>query len=354
MKHHLMIAGTGRAGTSFLVRYLHACGLETHLSKHLTGSWDENANAGLEDFPTAGTDLPYVIKSPWLFEFVNTLLERDDVTLDAVIIPVRDLVEAAASRAIIELRARYASGQLPDDENTWETWATTPGGLLFSVNPLDEARLLAVGFHEVIRALVRHQVPIVFLDFPRFATDPGYTYSTLRDFIPVSREQAITAHASLADPSKIRTAKELMEGGSNFPSGTERQLSPGIKHPSIATVDLISLRREVRRLGDSQRTLSAEKENLEGLNRSLISARDSWLAERISLEAKLADTTKAYGVAVANASTLLIERDTYASTFTQREALLRGRINALETSTSWQLTSPIRAIKNFLSSLRRS
>jgi hypothetical protein len=207
MKHHLMNAGTGRAGTSFLVQFLHACGLETHLSKHTTGAWDADANAGLEDFPAKGADLPYVIKSPWFFEFAHSLLERDDITLDAAIIAVRDLVEAASSRAIIELRARHASRQLPDDENTWETWAGTPGGLLYSLNPLDEARLLAIGFHEVIHALVRHEIPIVFLDFPRFATDPIYAASKLKNFIPVTKEQAITTHVSLSDPSR----SELVE-----------------------------------------------------------------------------------------------------------------------------------------------
>ena len=48
-RHHLVIAGTGRAGTSFLVRYLHQLGLETELAgAHRRPSWDAMANAGLE------------------------------------------------------------------------------------------------------------------------------------------------------------------------------------------------------------------------------------------------------------------------------------------------------------------
>jgi hypothetical protein len=34
-RHHLIIAGTGRAGTSLLVKILHACGLETELDRKL-------------------------------------------------------------------------------------------------------------------------------------------------------------------------------------------------------------------------------------------------------------------------------------------------------------------------------
>ena len=43
---HLFIAGTGRAGTSFLVRYLTALGLDTRLTRHGEEGWDEEAHAG--------------------------------------------------------------------------------------------------------------------------------------------------------------------------------------------------------------------------------------------------------------------------------------------------------------------
>ena len=47
---HLAIAGTGRAGTSFLVRYLTELGLDTHLARHgEDGSWDEVPQCGIGD-----------------------------------------------------------------------------------------------------------------------------------------------------------------------------------------------------------------------------------------------------------------------------------------------------------------
>lgn len=66
MANHLLIAGTGRAGTSLLVRYLNALRLTTHITRsnrqtHLI----EDANAGLEDLILhGGENLPYVVKSP--------------------------------------------------------------------------------------------------------------------------------------------------------------------------------------------------------------------------------------------------------------------------------------------------
>jgi hypothetical protein len=129
--HHVFIAGTGRAGTSFLVQYLHACGLETTLALHPDGKLDEHANAGLEDYPTKGARLPYVMKSPWLYEFVDEMLERDDLVIDAVIMPMRDIVEAAASRAILEMGARFRDERVADDIRHWETWGCTPGGVVY-------------------------------------------------------------------------------------------------------------------------------------------------------------------------------------------------------------------------------
>ena len=76
MSRHLLIAGTGRAGTSFLVRYLAKLGLDTQLSR--TGAdanWDDAANAGLETLLLPGAaDLPYVIKSPWTYQVIHQAL----------------------------------------------------------------------------------------------------------------------------------------------------------------------------------------------------------------------------------------------------------------------------------------
>jgi hypothetical protein len=87
--HHILIAGTGRSGTSFLVRYLDALGLDTRMSREGDLWWSESANAGLEDLPLAQNlnNLPYVIKSPWIGEFIEQLLREDRFKIDAVIVP---------------------------------------------------------------------------------------------------------------------------------------------------------------------------------------------------------------------------------------------------------------------------
>jgi len=118
----LIIAGTGRAGTSFLVRYLTELGLDTTLARNGDrASWDEDANAGLENQLVCGDNLPYVVKSPWIGEYVDQILREKQFKIDAFIVPVRDLVEAATSRVVLEQRA------IPNTIPGWRTSLTEHG-----------------------------------------------------------------------------------------------------------------------------------------------------------------------------------------------------------------------------------
>ena len=108
------IAGTGRSGTSFLVKYLDGLGLETGIG----AKWHELANAGGETRPFASPSakLPYVIEEfAWTSEFIDQLLVDDQIALEVAIIPVRDLIKSATSRAITtscDLRGYAGCGPL--------------------------------------------------------------------------------------------------------------------------------------------------------------------------------------------------------------------------------------------------
>lgn len=246
MNHHLLIAGTGRAGTTFLVQYLHGCGLETHLTHHPKASLYRHANAGLEDIPIRGKILPYVIKTPWLYEFVGRLLNRDDITIDVAVLPMRDIVEAASSRVTLEMRERYATlrdADLMEECTKWETWGKTPGGVVYSLNPIDQARILAVGFHQVIHALVGRGVPIVFLDFPRMVEDGEYLYEQLKPYLgsAIDQDAALQLHRSLANPDLVRVGTELNHELPVTPANEVPQI-----FPSVESLDRMALLRELK------------------------------------------------------------------------------------------------------------
>jgi hypothetical protein len=214
MSNHLLIAGTGRAGTSFLVRYLTALGLETTLSRQGDGAaWDEHANAGLEDIPMPDSDdLPYVIKSPWTYQVIAETLARGKLRFDAAIVPMRDLTEAAASRSILETRAIHRERPwMADLARTWDHYGHTPGGTVYSTSAADQARLLAVGFHHLLERLVAADVPLVMLSFPRLIDDADYLYRKLGPVLPasVTADAARDAHAAIADRAKVRAGAEV-------------------------------------------------------------------------------------------------------------------------------------------------
>jgi hypothetical protein len=245
-RSHLLIAGTGRAGTSFLVRYLTQLGLDTTLSRRgQAGGWDEEAHAGLEELPVSAVsaDLPYVIKSPWAYEVAQDMLADPALRLDAVILPMRDIVEAAASRTVLELRAMHEKAPwMADLSHSWETWCHTAGGTVYSLSPVDQARLLAMGFHRLVDRLTASDVPMLFLNFPRFVADADYLYERLQPVLPpaVTREAARAAHAALADGSKVRMGQELADVA-------RPAAARSLQGPSLADLDRIALSRELAR-----------------------------------------------------------------------------------------------------------
>jgi hypothetical protein len=250
-RRHLLIAGTGRAGTSFLVRFLTELGLETHISRFGENPWDPASQAGFEDLPVgAGLEnLPHVFKTPWAYQLIEQMLADPAIELEAVIIPMRDLTEAAASRSIIELQAIH--GQAPwmaRIRRTWEDWGVTNGGVVFSLNPVDQARLLALGFHRLVNRLVLAEVPLIFVAFPRLVQDADYLFGKLRPLIPpsITLEQARRSHRRTADASLARVGRELRRVGERKgePAGSASAM------PTLEELDNIALRRELVRLRD--------------------------------------------------------------------------------------------------------
>jgi hypothetical protein len=246
-KHHLLIAGTGRAGTSFLVRYLDALGLETHFSWHDKASWHEDANAGAEDVPLSNVprELPYVVKSPWASEFIDRLLSDDAIKLDAVIIPIRDLAEAASSRLITEARAAAEIAPWTTQlDRPFETWGHTPGGAVFSLHQLDQERILAHGFHKLLHRLVRADIPLVLIEFPRLVQDAAYLHSKLVPVLPelVTLDLSVAAHKKIAEPTKVRVGTEV-----------EALLSAEeIVSRAALSREITRLREEIRRVQESK------------------------------------------------------------------------------------------------------
>jgi hypothetical protein len=169
-RHHLIISGPGRAGTTFLVQLLTELGLDTGFAHPVSGI-HANCNAGME-WDIRQKDAPYVVKSPALCEYLDDVLETSDVVIDHAIIPVRDLYSAAESRRDVSRRGSRRVG--------------LPGGLWLTKNPRSQESVLARQLHQLVHALVKHDVPTIWLHFPRLVKDPDYLYTKLKPVLPAA------------------------------------------------------------------------------------------------------------------------------------------------------------------------
>jgi hypothetical protein len=121
-RSHIIIAGTGRAGTTFLVQYLAELGLDTHVSRQGLEQLDANANAGLEDMPlvAAAETLPYVIKAPWIGEYVDEILASPDIRIDAAILPSSPCIwPSRLSAGRTKRRPRWQSSRIEPMVGRW-------------------------------------------------------------------------------------------------------------------------------------------------------------------------------------------------------------------------------------------
>jgi hypothetical protein len=226
---------------------------------------------------------------------------------------------------------------MADFDETWELWGTTPGGLVYSLNPLDQARLLAVGFHRLVHRLTEADIPIVFVEFPRLISDADYLFGKLRSFLPatVTAEVARSAHGQLAHIEAVRTETELGSAASNVVSGA--------KHSDLEHLDQIAIRRELKRL----RAACAEQE----------SALATMRRERDELGAALETEREARAAAYAMRETMRYERDALlgerGTLFGERATLLNelDAVRQVFRSRSWRLTAPLREAANMIRSL---
>jgi hypothetical protein len=165
--HKIIITGTGRTGTTFLVQLLTELGLDTGYTRQTWGrDYYEHCGAGLE-CDIMAENSPYIVKNPNFCETLPAFLATGQFVIDRVLVPVRDLDDAARSRIRIGGRD-----------------GTVPGGLLGTADPAAQKGILAEGFHRLMHSLAVHDIPHTLLLFPRLALDADYAWAKLQFLIP--------------------------------------------------------------------------------------------------------------------------------------------------------------------------
>ena len=196
-RRHLVITGTGRAGTTLLVQYLTVLGFDTGFSRQqgLEGL-SRNGHAGFEHTKFPADGIPYVLKAPALIGQIPRALESGDVAIDAAIVPVRDIFAAAESRRAVS--RQRATPEQPSPQ--------PPGGVWRTDDPANQEAALLELFYRLIESLVRFDVPTWFLPFPAFARDHAVLWHRLGPLLErygVTAEESADAFAAVVRPEWI-------------------------------------------------------------------------------------------------------------------------------------------------------
>jgi len=198
---HLIISGTGRAGTTFLVQYLTAAGYDTGFSLEDAQSLPDQLSRGGLEHSLTQSDLPDVIKSPWLVDELPEALGSGRIAVRAAIVPIRRLEDAAESRRRV-YREAASAGRDP---------LTQPGTLWKTTSPEEQETQLAVAFYRLMETLAQYRIPVYLLPFPAFATDHDVLYGLLEQELTA---QGISKDASRAAFERVSKPKLIHSFGS--------------------------------------------------------------------------------------------------------------------------------------------
>jgi hypothetical protein len=181
VRNHVIISGTGRAGTTFLVQLLTCLGLDTGFDSNTMevlprarearlGSMDifPMARAGLE-MDIRAANAPYIVKTPFLCDVLEETL-ASSARIEHAIIPIRKFEAAAASRAHVQ---KWSTGSA-------DRTRKVPGGLWDADKAAEQADVLRLKFARLVEVLTRREIPITFVAYPRLVRDPDYLYAKLK------------------------------------------------------------------------------------------------------------------------------------------------------------------------------
>ncbi|MBL1212939.1 MAG: hypothetical protein HND52_06240 [Ignavibacteriae bacterium] len=173
-RQHIVITGTGRAGTTFLVQILTHLGLDTGFTPD-NMVIDKNARAGLEH-DIRNNDVPYIVKSPWFCDYVGEVLNREDIDIEHIFIPIRDSKSAAASRYNVFKNTPFFKRIITKS-------AYINGGTWGTKRKNKQEVILIQKLYDLLLSLSNTNIPVTLLKFPRIVNDSEYLFEKLKNIL---------------------------------------------------------------------------------------------------------------------------------------------------------------------------
>lgn len=153
----ILITGTGRCGTTFLIKLFSFLNYDTGFNKtNYQKGIHSNCNSGMEHQITSPY---YIIKSPYFLRDIANILTNKTIKIKLVIIPIRDFIQSAKSRVL--------------HKNQF--------GGLWDASNLEEQ----IEFYERTMANYRthmttYNINTIFIDFDQMILDKQYLFDKLK------------------------------------------------------------------------------------------------------------------------------------------------------------------------------
>jgi hypothetical protein len=166
MQEKIIISGTGRCGTTFLMMLFTFLGLDTGYKRDNYFCYlDIESCSGMENVNIQ--EPQKIIKNPYFCLDVHIKPLLRTVKVKYMIIPIRDYEKSAESR---------------------EKLGALRGGLWEASNKEEQMKFYYKTMAEYMLNMVRYDIPTIFLDFDRMVTSSEYLYEKLK---PMMKEENV-------------------------------------------------------------------------------------------------------------------------------------------------------------------
>ena len=153
----VLITGTGRCGTTFLIKLFSFLGFNTGYNKdNYNLSIFPNCNSGME---RKYEEDYYILKNPTFMSDIEKIIQDKSITIKNVIIPIRDLNISAKSR----VKHGYENG-----------------GLWCANDELSQINFYKNILTNYIFISTKYDINTIFIDFDRMINDKTYFFFKLK------------------------------------------------------------------------------------------------------------------------------------------------------------------------------
>lgn len=185
-KHHIIISGYGRSGTTFLMHFLTALGQDTGFKlSGISENIDPVSHGGLEK-DIHSLRAPYFVKDPYLCESFDLVMANNKIVVDALWIPVRDSTHAAKSRNRVS-----------------EIDPNADGGVWLNKDKNNQELSLLRNLNSLLVSSSKTNIPIVVLNFPLIIKNVEYLFNKINPFLNIEFNNFKEVHSKIANEKLI-------------------------------------------------------------------------------------------------------------------------------------------------------